>query len=304
MRMALKYTTLLFAILSSVTVFSASNAAPLEGKRTTTEIIDAAGADDWEKIASDRLVVIQLERGDVVIVLSDTLAPNHRRQFEKLVRNGFYDGLSFYRVIEGFVAQGGDPFEARDIGDGHDTIKAEFSETVSDEFPYLALVDQDGYAPSVGFSRSLPTGLDPKTKTAWHLHCTGMIGFGRGDEVDSASTEFYIMLQPHRYLDKNVTVFGRVIEGMTHIQQLRRVAPPSSSDDDLGEQIVSMKMASDFPKGERPAYEYLSENSPLFSEYLEARRNRPSAWFQFRPDHLDICQLPFPYRQKHDETAN
>ncbi|MCA8889473.1 MAG: peptidylprolyl isomerase, partial [Parvularculaceae bacterium] len=121
--------------------------------------------------------------------------------------------------------------------------------------------------------------------------------FGRGNEEDSASTEFYIALQPQRYLDRNLSVFGRVIDGMAHLQALRRVTPPESKDDDLGETIISMRMASDLPEDERPRFEILDSASPAFAAFAEARRNRPEEFFYFRPNYLDICQMPVPVRE-------
>jgi peptidylprolyl isomerase len=216
---------------------------------------------------------------------------------KKLEREGFYDGLSFYRVIDGFVAQGGDAFGEKKIRKAKKSMKAEF-QSASGDTPFMALPDVDGYASVSGFIGSLPAGHDENAGKFWHLHCTGAFAFGREDGPDTASTEFYIALQPQRYLDRNMSVFGRVIDGMEHLQALRRVEPPESKDDDIGEKIVSFRVAADVPEAEREAFEILDSARPAFADYAEARRNRPESFFHFRANHIDVCQLPVPVRRK------
>lgn len=270
----------------------------LEGKKSGAEILTATTAEDWRTIPPEETLVIELERGKVTVALSPALAPKHVEQVKKLAREGFYDGLSFYRVIDGFVAQGGDPFGEKKIRKAKKKMKAEFEQTLREGASFASLPDADGFAPEVGFIAGLPTGYDNKTGTYWHLHCAGAFAFGREDGRDTASTEFYIALQPQRYLDRNMSVFGRVIDGMEHLQMLRRVNPPESKDADIGEKIVSFRVAADIPEAERETWEILDSARPAFAEYAEARRNRPEAFFHFRASHLDVCQMPVPVRQK------
>lgn len=288
------------AFLSVCAALAAGPAAAdaLEGKRSGAEIIAATVPEDWREIPAEELLVIELERGKVSVALSPALAPGHVRQVKKLAREGFYDGLSFYRVIDGFVAQGGDPFGEKKTKTSGKALKGEFEGPLAKGFSFDALGDADGYAPAAGFVASLPAGFDENAGTAWHLHCAGAFAFGREDGRDTASTEFYVALQPQRYLDRNMSVFGRVIDGMQHLQALRRVEPPAAKTDDLGEGIVSVRVAADIPPTERETFEVLDSARPVFAEFAEARRNRPEAFFHFRPDHLDVCQFPVPVRKK------
>ena len=283
-----------------VTAFAAmagtAFADALEGKQSSAEILESSAPTDWRALDPENTLYIDLDRGRVVIALSPHLAPGHVAQVKTLARAGFYDGLSFYRVIDGFVAQGGDPFEKRDIGEAKQMLAAEFEEPVSEKMPVTRVSDADGYAASVGFLAGLPVGLSAKSDAIWHLHCAGAFAFGRTNEKDTASTEFYITLQPQRYLDRNLTVFGRVVSGMEHLQALRRVSPPETEDDDVGETINALRLAADTPPEERTNLEVLRDDTETFQAYLEARRNRPEAFFYFRPDHIDICQLPYPVR--------
>ena len=270
----------------------------LEGQPSSADILAASSADDWRTLDPDNTLYIELERGRVIIDLSTSLAQAHVDQIRKLTRQGFYDGLSFYRVIDGFVAQGGDPFSEREIKDAAKEMEAEFEEPFRKAIPAVKIADLDGYADHVGFVDSLPVGWDTTTKTIWHLHCAGAFAFGRNNERNSASTEFYITLQPQRYLDRNLTVFGRVVLGMEHLQALRRVSPPSTKEDDLGETIRTMRIASDIPAEEQTQLEILDSKSGIFKAYVAARRNRPEAFFYYRPDYIDICQLPIPVRPR------
>jgi len=271
----------------------------LEGKRTPVEIMAEAAPQEWRTFDQENLLYIDLASGTAIVALSDVLARDHVRQMKALVRQGFYDGLSFYRVIDGFVAQGGDPFEVRDIGDAAASLDAEFEEPLSAVDGRQALArDADGYASQVGFVNGLPVGIDDERETVWHLHCAGAFAYGRNDERNSASTEFYITLQPQRYLDRNLTVFGRVISGMEHVQSLRRNTPPASEDEDVGEKIIAMHIGVDLPPARQMQLEILRTDSDAFAEYWESRRNRPGSFFHFRHDYVDICQLPMPIREK------
>ncbi len=272
------------------------NAVSYEDKPSPAEILETSAASDWRALDPENTLYIELESGRVVIALSTKLAPAHVTQVKMLAREGFYDGLSFYRVIEGFVAQGGDALEAREIKTAEKTMIAEFDQPLTSDIGFDAIKDADGYAATVGFVDSLPAGVDAEGETVWHLHCTGAFAFGRNNEKDTASTEFYVTLQPQRYLDRNLSVFGRVVEGMDHLQGLRRVSPPETADDDMGETIIAMRIAADLPAGEQTTLEILDSSSSAFAAYYESRRNRPEAFFHFRHDYMDICQFAVPVR--------
>jgi peptidylprolyl isomerase len=275
---------------------STSLAESLEEKPSPAEILEATTASDWRVLDPENTLYIELNRGRIIVALSEHLAQSHVAQIKALARENFYDGLSFYRVIDGFVAQGGDALETREVKNASDAMKAEFDQALIDNITFDAIADSDGYAGQVGFIDSIPTGVSPDGKKVWHLHCTGAFAFARGNEKDSASTEFYIALQPQRYLDRNLTVVGRVVQGMENLQMLRRVSPPQSENDDMGETILSIRVAADVPEQERSPLEILDSSSEAFVNYIEARRNRPEEFFYYRPNYIDVCQLSVPVR--------
>jgi len=295
---ALTITAALSAALSS-----AAFADALEGKMPSSEILASSAPSDWRTLPQKSLLYIALERGVVVVALSEQLAQSHVTQIKTLAKEGFYDGLSFYRVIDGFVAQGGDVFEKREVKDAKKTLKAEFDQPLIDGVDFDPMQDEDGYAAKAGFVQTLPAGVDEEGQSIWHLHCAGAMAMARGSEKDTAGTEFYIALQPQRYLDRNLTVLGRVVQGMEYLQALRRVQPAQYEDDDLGETILSMRIGEELPVEERVALEILRSGTETFQHYVASRRNRPEAFFHYRPDHIDVCDLPIPVREQSAEDG-
>ncbi len=289
------------SILTAALFISACAAANAEDnqaavKRGPAQIIAESAPEDWRALDPQNMLVFDLERGRIVVALSQMLAQGHVRQVKALAREGFYDGLSFYRVIDGFVAQGGDPFEQREVKTAAKTMAAEFDQPLTPEMGFTPVKDVDGYAAKVGFIDGEPVGVDAANKTVWRLHCAGAMALGRNNDRDSAGTEFYFTLQPQRYLDRNLTVFGQVVDGMQHLQALRRVSPPETPNDDLGETILSVRIAADMPEAERPALEIMRTSTATFAEYVESRRNRPEEFFYYRPNHADICAVNVPVR--------
>ncbi|MFQ5564178.1 MAG: peptidylprolyl isomerase [Parvularculaceae bacterium] len=290
------YAAAALAILAAVFAAEPAFADALEGKKSSAEILAESAPTDWRALDPEFTLYIELERGRVIVALSPALAQGHVAQIKALAREGFYDGLSFYRVIDGFVAQGGDLSETKPVKTAQKTLPAEFDEAAPEDMTFTALPDADGYAPVAGFIDSLPAGRDEENGRVWHLHCTGAMAMARDVEKDTGGTEFYITLQPQRYLDRNLSVFGRVVAGMKHLQALRRVQPAEKPEDDHGETIVSVRIGADLPDEEQTKLEILDLKTKTFAAYVESRRNRSEAFFYHRPDYIDICQLPVPVR--------
>lgn len=132
-------------------------------------------------------LVFTLEGGDVVIRLRPDLAPKHVARISELAAEGFYDGLTFHRVIDGFVAQGGCP-NGNGMGGSGQNIEAEFSE-------------------------------EP--------HVRGTMSMARAMDPNSADSQFFICLDAVPYLDNQYTVWGEVISGMEHVDALPKGEPPA-----------------------------------------------------------------------------
>jgi peptidylprolyl isomerase len=242
-------------------------------------------------------VILQLDDGPIVIELTPQFAPATTAQFKRLVREGFYDGLNFYRVIDGFVAQGGDGSDMSEEENAEPGIKAEFELDWSDNLSFVTVQSPDLFAPETGFVDGFPAGRDLDTGKVWLTHCPGAVGMARGDTADSGSTDFYIVIgQAPRYLDRNITMFGRVIHGMNVAQQIRRGPPEEGgmiSNLEESSVIRSAHVLSDMAANERPTVVVADTNSEAFAQMVKDRRHRKSEWFiKTPPAVLDVCQIP------------
>jgi len=252
----------------------------------TCSAIAADDASQWRKVDPQNLVLIETQYGTTAVELAPSFAPKHVERLKALVRAHFYDGLSFYRVIEGFVAQGGAGEDTASTAakpkDAAKTaqwpaLRREFEHPFSKGFTPLG--SPDLFARQTGHVDGFPVGRDTKSRTEWMIHCPGTFAFARDDAPDTATTEFYIVIgEAPRRLDRNLTAFGRVI------------ADPAKQD-----KILSMRLASDIPEAQRPSYEVMRTDTKAFARWKAMKKN-PAPGFYFRqpPPILDICLAPVP----------
>jgi peptidylprolyl isomerase len=258
----------------------------------------AIAADDviWRQVDPGNLVFIDLFEGEVAVELNPLFAPETVAQFRKLVQERFYDGLSFYRVIDGFVAQGGD---GSDLGELSlvPLIDAEFEREPWDEIEFTSVQKDDLFAPETGFVDGFAVARDVSENKIWLTHCPGVVAMARNDGPDSSRTDFYFVIgQAPRYLDRNMNIFGRVIHGMDVVQRIRRGPAKESGiiqDETASSRIRGMRLASDIPKSERLSAFVTDTNSKNFEKNLKNRRNRKQKFFHNKPPKvLDVCQVP------------
>lgn len=269
------------------------------GVRAPSAIIAESTPAEWRTPNPESLLILSLPQGDVFIELAPDLAPAHVRNFRQLVRERYYDGLWFYRVVEGFVAQAGAPEDAKPIQNAQRTIDGEFfwRGDLGDEF---TVVDsEDGFAADSGYWRGFPVARNAARTEAWLTHCPGAFAMARGNEPDSGGATFYIVIgHAPRYLDRNTTVFGRVLYGLEYVQQLRRGYGPSGVIQDPVDYnpINSLRLAADLAEDQRVNVEVMRTDSAAFKELIQARANRPEDWFYERPGYVDLCGVPVPVR--------
>ncbi len=133
-------------------------------------------------------------------------------------------------------------------------------------------------------------------------HCYGMVGVGRGYSPDTGSgAELYTVIgHAPRHLDRNIALVGRIIFGMEHLSSLPRGSGAlgfyTAEEADKRTPILSVRVASDLPDGERPQFEYLSTESDTFAQYADARANRRDPFFIVPAGGADICNIPVPVR--------
>ena len=261
-----------------------------------------AYVENWYTVKQSRTITFKTTYGDVVVALHPTLAPKHVARFKKLINEGFYNEQYFYRVVDGFVAQAGS-------NDNHDSakfdkallsnIEAEFTQPLSSNITIIE--SDDMFAPYTGFLDGFPVGIDKERNEMWGLHCPGTVAFARNSEKDTASTEFYIVIgQAPRHLDRNMSVVGRVVEGMDVLQKLPR------GDKAVGgviEQLTNesiIKQAFIHSDAVAPYYVQL----PTHEEYqkrINTGKNLDNPFFHdnsYGPRPIDVCYYQTKATQK------
>jgi len=135
----------------------------------------------------------------------------------------------------------------------------------------------------------------------WLAHCYGMVGAGRDTAVDSGGgTELYVVIgHAPRHLDRNVTLLGRVWQGIELLSVLPRGAGPLGFYEKPEQRVPvkSVRIAADVPVSERTALEVLRTESSSFDQLIESRRNRPEDWYHFQAGHIELCNVPIPVRK-------
>ena len=159
-----------------------------------------------QKQSAGNVVFMELKYGRVVIELRPDLAPKHVARIKKLIREGFYNGLKFHRVIDGFMAQTGDP-----RGDG----------TGGSKYPNLV----QEFSKKDKFTR-------------------GTLGMARSSDPNSANSQFFITFEATPWLNEQYTIFGKVIRGMKFVDQIKK-GHPQTGQLKNPDTILSMKIAAD-----------------------------------------------------------
>ena len=145
-------------------------------------------------------LIIETTKGPVTVEMRPDLAPNHVARIKELARQGFYDGVVFHRVIDGFMAQTGDPTGTGHGGSGQ-KLRAEFN-------------------------------AEPHTR--------GAVSMARAQSPDSGDSQFFICFNNATFLDRQYTVWGRVVDGMENVDKLARGEPPAKPD-----KMISVRVAAD-----------------------------------------------------------
>ena len=155
--------------------------------------------------ANDNLLLMELKSGNVTIEMKPEIAPNHVKRIKQLVREKFYDGLKFHRVIDGFMAQTGDP-KGNGTGGSGKNLKAEFSSA---------------------------------------NHVRGTLSMARASDPNSADSQFFICFADSPWLDGQYTIWGQVIEGMENVDKIKKGEGNNGAVIGEPDIIISLKLKSE-----------------------------------------------------------
>lgn len=263
------------------------------------EVLAASTPSDWRQPDLENVLYLDMPGGRVVIELAPEFTPNHVANIKLLAREHYFDGLSFIRSQDNYVVQWGDPTEKKTIQTAKKSLLVEFTRP-AEGLAFTRLPDGDIYAPEVGFSNGLPVARDAAKGLAWLTHCYGMVGVGRGNELDSGNgAEIYVVIgHSPRHLDRNVTLVGRVLQGMDLLSVLPRGKGNLGFYEDPAQYVPihSIRVAADVPPAQRTLLEVLRTDTKTFETLVQSRRFRREAWFQEPVGHIELCNVPLPVR--------
>jgi peptidylprolyl isomerase len=214
--------TMIGLALAATPVLANDKAPAAPAKPALSPVVDTDPAHD-----PDNVLYLDLSGGGrVTIRLMPQWAPDHVERIKTLARQGFYDGVIFHRVIDGFMAQTGDPTGTGQGGSQLPDLKAEFN--------------------------SMP-------------HLRGTVSMARTNDPNSANSQFFIMFYPRFSLDHKYTVFGRVISGMEYVDRIQRGEPPQNPTRVVHASLASQREAPPSPAAMVPAASITADdlsNSP------------------------------------------
>lgn len=258
-------------------------AAPALAAPPVAPRVPAPSAAEWRTPDPETIMVIDSSKGRMIVELSPWAAPVNVERVRLLARQGFYDGLTFFRVIDDFMAQTGDP--KNDGTGGSDTLPdmaAEFTFRRGRELPFTTFgrLPADDDTPStteVGFINGFAVRGAPQMQMmasadgkvpGWPLFCAGVLGMARSTQPDTANSQFFIMRHTYPLLDGNYTVVGRVLGGPDVVRAIKTGEPVPDPRDVM----TRVRMLADIPAAERPKVQVLDTAGPAFKAILEAAR--------------------------------
>ena len=273
---------------------------------TASEIEAAAPAAAWRAIAPENLMVVETAKGSMTIELAPEFAPAHIAAIRALVTAGRFDGGAVTRVQDNYVVQWATkppslhaPAPDSSGSPAPPPLPAEY-ERAAKGLAITPLGFPDAYA-EAGFANGWPVARDRKAGTAWLTHCYAMVGVGRGlpPETGDGSELYAVIGHAPRHLDRNITVVGRVIEGLPNYSSLPRGTEALGFYKTDAEKlaITRVHMADAMPQGERPRFEVMDTSSASFAAYIHARANRSEDFFLRPSGGVDLCNVRVPVRR-------
>ncbi len=246
----------------------------------------AAPASDWRTVAPENLLVIDTAKGRVLVEVDPRIAPQSVERVRTLADGGFYDGLKFHRVIDGFMAQTGDPLGTGMGGSDLPDLPGEFMFRRGRDFGFVNLMtDATG---QLGIAGSMPILTQPDAQmmvtadfkaAGQALFCPGVAGMARSSGPDTANSQFFLMTGANAGLNSLYTPFGRVVDGMEAVVALKtgsRGADGRVDDPDL---MTRARTAAAMPETERPVVRVMTPASPAFAALVEQVRAERGAAF-------------------------
>ena len=282
------------SVLMASALTLAALSLPAAAKQAPAPAVGAPGPGDWRTPDPNDVLVIDTNRGRILVELIPEVAPQFAARARQLAHEHFYDGQTFFRVIDDFMDQTGDPQNNGQGGSKLPDLPAEFTFRRGPATPVVTTSGQTGG--EVGFIKSLPVMSQSMMLAAmtrdgmvegWALYCPGVAGAARSGEPNSANSQFFLMRAKYPKLEKEYTAFGRVISGQDAVLAIKTGEPVADPQD----RMERVRLLADLPPAERPQVRVIDPNSPWFKAELARVRAQEGAGFS-------ACDVQIPSEVK------
>ena len=273
---------------------------PPEGNTPSpAEVIAASQPAEWRALDPENTLYMDFPEGRVVIEMAPQFAPSHVANVKALSREGFFANGAVTRVQDNFVtqwAQAADP--ARPPKVGVEKLNAEFTLPRVAIANFDVLPDPDTYADEVGYINGMTAARD--AASVWLTHCYGMVGVGReNDENSGGGTELYVIIgHSPRNLDRQLTMLGRVVQGMEIMSAFPRGTGDAGFYKTPAEyrRYADIKVAADVPVAQRTNLEVMRTDSASFATLVNSRRWRKDDFYTKPVGRIGLCNITVPVR--------
>jgi len=273
---------------------------PPEGNTPSpAEVIAASQPAEWRALDPENTLYMDFPEGRVVIEMAPQFAPNHVANVKALSREGFFANGAVTRVQDNFVtqwAQAADPARLPKVG--VEKLNAEFTLPRVAIANFDVLPDPDTYADEVGYINGMTAARD--AASVWLTHCYGMVGVGReNDENSGGGTELYVIIgHSPRNLDRQLTMLGRVVQGMEIMSAFPRGTGDAGFYKTPAEyrRYADIKVAADVPVAQRTNLEVMRTDSASFATLVNSRRWRKDDFYTKPVGRIGLCNITVPAR--------
>lgn len=248
----------------------------------------AAIAADWRPLDPENTLVVDTSKGRIVVEMRPEFAPLAVARVKLLAREHVYDGLLFHRVIDHFVDQTGNPNNHDGGASRHPDLPPEFTFRLDPGAQPVVRAASDAADGFVGASPFEGEALSARradgTVRAWGAYCPGVVGMGRQADPGSANSEIFFMRDAARRLDRDYTVWGKVVRGLDVVRAVAVGEPPAQPD-----RMLKVQVMADMAPADRPKLELMDVRSPALKRIVDQTRAAKGADFS-------VCDVEIPVR--------
>ncbi len=294
MKMTLRFATLSVLAIASPACSNDASQSYVDGI-VAGEVTFPESA--WRTVEPENLMLINTAYGQIGVELFPEIAPKHVAQIKQLARDGFYDGVVFHRVIDGFMNQTGDGSNGNGTGDSDlPNIGAEFDFRRGEDMEVTLVSarggDESRTVIATGFYKSLPVATQPISQAiltrdgkvaAYGLHCSGVTSMARTSDPNSANSQFFLMRGKAEHLDSQYSIWGNTVIGRKHLTSFKE-GVIGQTEGFVPDQMNRVRIAADLSEANRPTVQVLDAASDAFSNWILTQT------------YDDICDIKIPSR--------